>query len=66
MHTTNRKLYIVANQPYVIDVLRGTNRFANLLRSSNQEVVKYMAKTIAYLSLRNGKRHTYEPELTDN
>ncbi|KAL1930085.1 hypothetical protein VTP01DRAFT_1239 [Rhizomucor pusillus] len=46
---------ILANQPYVIDVLRGTNRFANLLRSSNQEVVKYMAKTIAYLSLRNDK-----------
>ncbi|KAI8149812.1 armadillo-type protein [Fennellomyces sp. T-0311] len=46
---------LVANQPNVIELIRGTDKFAYLLRSTNSEVRKYMAKTIAYLSLRNDK-----------
>ena len=44
----------VSNQPSVIELIRGTDKFAYLLRSTNGDVRKYMAKTIAYLSLRNG------------
>ncbi|KAI9246492.1 hypothetical protein BDA99DRAFT_527036 [Phascolomyces articulosus] len=50
----------VSNQPSVIELIRGTDKFAYLLRSTNGEVRKYMAKTIAYLSLRNDK---YKPAL---
>ncbi|KAI9488175.1 armadillo-type protein [Zychaea mexicana] len=50
----------VTNQPSVIELIRGTDKFAYLLRSTNGEVRKYMAKTIAYLSLRNDK---YKPAL---
>lgn len=45
----------VSHQPHVIELVRGTDRLAPLLRSPNYEVRKYIAKSIAYLSLRNGK-----------
>jgi hypothetical protein len=46
---------LIPFQASIIELIQGTEKFANLLRSSNDEVRKYMAKTIAYLSLRNGK-----------
>lgn len=46
---------LVAFQASVIELIQGTEKLSSLLRSRNDEVRKYMAKTIAYLSLRNGK-----------
>jgi hypothetical protein len=46
---------LLAFQASIIELIQGTEKFSNLLRSRNDEVRKYMAKTIAYLSLRNGK-----------
>lgn len=46
---------LVAFQASIIELIQGTEKLSSLLRSKNDEVRKYMAKTIAYLSLRNGK-----------
>lgn len=46
---------LVPFQASIIESIQGTKKLSSLLRSSNDEVRKYMAKTIAYLSLRNGK-----------
>ncbi|CAO3616566.1 unnamed protein product [Cunninghamella blakesleeana] len=54
---------IVANQHSVIEQLSDTSTLAEALKSSNHEVKKYIAKTIAYLSLRNDK---YKPILLSN
>ncbi|KAF7729674.1 hypothetical protein EC973_004047 [Apophysomyces ossiformis] len=43
------------NQPSVIEQMQGTCKLAQMLRSQNEEVRKYIAKTVAYLSLRNDK-----------
>lgn len=45
---------LVGFQANIIELIQGTSKLSNLLRSNNDEVRKYMAKTIAYLSLRNG------------
>ncbi|KAI8086610.1 armadillo-type protein [Halteromyces radiatus] len=50
----------VSNQPSMIEQLRNTNNLALALVSDNDEVKKYIAKTVAYLSLRNDK---YKPVL---
>lgn len=47
---------LVGFQANIIELIQGTPKLSNLLRSNNDEVRKYMAKTIAYLSLRNGMR----------
>lgn len=47
---------LVGFQANIIESIQGTSKLSNLLRSNNDEVRKYMAKTIAYLSLRNGMR----------
>ncbi|KAI7870796.1 hypothetical protein BDF14DRAFT_1769854 [Spinellus fusiger] len=52
-----------ANQPHIIEQLRETDIFGHLLLSSNDDVQKYIAKSIAYLSLRNDK---YKPYLLIN
>lgn len=51
---------LVGFQANIIELIQGTPKLSNLLRSNNGEVRKYMAKTIAYLSLRNDK---YKPNL---
>lgn len=53
---------LVAFQGSIIELIQGTPSMSNLLRSKNDEVRKYMAKTIAYLSLRNGKSFIYRDE----
>ncbi|KAI8386957.1 armadillo-type protein [Blakeslea trispora] len=50
----------VSFQPTAIGLVQGTDKLSCLLRSQNVEVRKYMAKTMAYLSLRNDK---YKPIL---
>ncbi|KAI9311682.1 armadillo-type protein [Dichotomocladium elegans] len=50
----------VSHQPAIIEHVRATDKFASLLRSTNEEVRKYIAKSIAYLSLRNDR---YKPAL---
>ncbi|KAI8976827.1 hypothetical protein BDB01DRAFT_309221 [Pilobolus umbonatus] len=42
-------------QDSIIKIIQSTNTMPSLLRSSNSEVQKYMAKSFAYLSLRNEK-----------
>lgn len=44
----------VSFQSSIIEVVQASGRLPCLLRSSNNEVRKYLAKAIAYLSLRNG------------
>ncbi|KAI9478785.1 MAG: armadillo-type protein [Benjaminiella poitrasii] len=51
---------LVSLQVNIIEEIQGTNKLSDLLRSSSDEVRKYAAKTIAYLSLRNDK---YKPVL---
>lgn len=46
---------LVAFQTSIIELIQSSRKLSYLLRSRNDEVRKYMAKTIAYLSLRNGK-----------
>lgn len=46
---------IVAFQAGMIEWVHNNDKFASLFRSTNGEVRKYMTKSIAYLSLRNGK-----------
>ncbi|KAI8882055.1 hypothetical protein K501DRAFT_334324 [Backusella circina FSU 941] len=46
---------LVSLQPNIIELVQNTNKLAHLLGSSNQEVCKYIAKTVAFLSLRNDK-----------
>lgn len=41
-------------QSSIIGMIQTSDKLAHLLRSTNSEVRKYTAKTIAYLSLRNG------------
>lgn len=48
-------LTLVSNQASVIEQLRNSNKLALAVGSENNEVKKYIAKTVAYLSLRNGK-----------
>ncbi|SAM07474.1 hypothetical protein [Absidia glauca] len=50
----------VSNQASMIEQLRSSNNLALALISDNDEVKKYIAKTVAYLSLRNDK---YKPIL---
>ncbi|KAI8393568.1 armadillo-type protein [Radiomyces spectabilis] len=45
----------VTTQPSIIDILKGSDKLPQLLRSNNEETRKYIAKTMAYLSLRNDK-----------
>ncbi|ORX48493.1 FYVE-domain-containing protein [Hesseltinella vesiculosa] len=45
----------VANQPSIIERLQASGSLAQVLLSSNQDVKKYMAKAVAYLSLRNDR-----------
>jgi len=47
---------LVSFQVDIIELIQKTDKLSTLLRSSNDEVRKYIAKTVAYLSLRNGKR----------
>lgn len=51
------------NQVSIIELIQGTDKLAQMLRSSNDEVRKYTAKTVAYLSLRNGKLYCAFPIL---
>ncbi|KAI8975163.1 hypothetical protein BDF20DRAFT_914129 [Mycotypha africana] len=56
---------IIAFQTHIIEYIvqpenRSNDKLANLLRASHEEVQKYMAKTVAYLSLKNDK---YKPML---
>ncbi|KAI8064522.1 hypothetical protein BC940DRAFT_305928 [Gongronella butleri] len=46
---------IVANQPSVIERLDASPYLSQALRSEKDDVRKYIAKTVAYLSLRNDK-----------
>ena len=46
---------LVSFQADIIELIQKTDKLSSLLRSSNDEVRKYIAKTVAYLSLRNGK-----------
>lgn len=46
---------LVTHQPAIIELVRGSDKFASLIQSTNDDVRKYFAKSIAYLSLRNGK-----------
>ncbi|CDS06801.1 hypothetical protein LRAMOSA09326 [Lichtheimia ramosa] len=50
----------VTHQPAIIELVRGSDKFASLIQSTNDDVRKYFAKSIAYLSLRNDK---YKPAL---
>ncbi|OAD75000.1 hypothetical protein PHYBLDRAFT_78888 [Phycomyces blakesleeanus NRRL 1555(-)] len=43
------------NQPSIIEQVQGTDKLACLLRSPHDDVQRYMAKSVAYLSLRNDK-----------
>lgn len=45
---------IVALQAGMIEWVHNNDTFASLFRSTNDQVRKYMTKSIAYLSLRNG------------
>lgn len=45
---------LIPFQATIIELIQGSNALPSLLRSSNLDVEKYIAKTIAYLSLRNG------------
>lgn len=45
---------LVSFQADIIELIQKTDKLSSLLRSSNDEVRKYIAKTVAYLSLRNG------------
>lgn len=49
---------LVSFQADIIELIQKTGKLSILLRSSNDEVRKYIAKTVAYLSLRNGKEHS--------
>jgi hypothetical protein len=49
---------LVSFQADIIELIQKTGRLSILLRSSNDEVRKYIAKTVAYLSLRNGKEYS--------
>ncbi|KAI8090425.1 hypothetical protein BDF21DRAFT_411242 [Thamnidium elegans] len=51
---------LVSFQASIIELIQNSKTLSSLLRSHNIEVRKYMAKTIAYLSLRNDK---YKPNL---
>ncbi|KAG2190144.1 hypothetical protein INT46_005189 [Mucor plumbeus] len=51
---------LVSFQADIIELIQKTGKLSILLRSSNDEVRKYIAKTVAYLSLRNDK---YKPAL---
>ncbi|GAN11506.1 hypothetical protein MAM1_0641c11069 [Mucor ambiguus] len=51
---------LVSFQADIIELIQKTDRLSTLLRSPNGEVRKYIAKTVAYLSLRNDK---YKPAL---
>ncbi|CAO3594291.1 unnamed protein product [Absidia cylindrospora] len=53
----------VSNQASVIEQLRNSNKLTLAVTSENDEVKKYIAKTVAYLSLRNDK---YKPVLLGN
>ncbi|ORZ24274.1 armadillo-type protein [Absidia repens] len=53
----------VSNQASVIEQLRNSNKLMLAVTSKNDEVKKYIAKTVAYLSLRNDK---YKPILLGN
>lgn len=44
----------VSFQSSIIEVVQASGKLPCLLRSSNNEVRKYLAKAVAYLSLRNG------------
>ncbi|KAF9099343.1 hypothetical protein BGX27_000618 [Mortierella sp. AM989] len=50
----------VSNQAFIVDDPERINRLAQLLYSTNLDVVKYASKTMAYLSLRNDK---YKPDI---
>ncbi|GAB5593864.1 hypothetical protein Unana1_08764 [Umbelopsis nana] len=45
----------VSNQPAIFEVINNPDQLTSLLQSSNGLVTKYIAKAIAYLSLRNDK-----------
>lgn len=47
---------LVSFQASMIELVQDTDKLSTLLRSPNEEVRKYIAKTVAYLSLRNGKK----------
>lgn len=49
----------------MIEQLRNSNNLALALISDNDEVKKYIAKTVAYLSLRNGKGKARSLERAD-
>ncbi|KAL7316618.1 hypothetical protein PS15m_005696 [Mucor circinelloides] len=51
---------LVSFQVDIIELIQKTDKLSTLLRSPNDEVRKYIAKTVAYLSLRNDK---YKPAL---
>ncbi|CAO3655029.1 unnamed protein product [Mucor fragilis] len=51
---------LVSFQADIIELIQKTDKLSTLLKSSNDEVRKYIAKTVAYLSLRNDK---YKPAL---
>ncbi|GAA5798508.1 hypothetical protein HPULCUR_003912 [Helicostylum pulchrum] len=51
---------LVSFQASIIELIQNSKTLPSLLRSRNNEVRKYMAKTVAYLSLRNEK---YKPNL---
>ncbi|CAO3681951.1 unnamed protein product [Umbelopsis ramanniana] len=45
----------VSNQPAIFEVISNPDQLTSLLESNNSLVTKYIAKAIAYLSLRNDK-----------
>ncbi|KAI9285763.1 armadillo-type protein [Umbelopsis sp. AD052] len=45
----------VSNQPAIFEVINNPDQLTSLLESNNSLVTKYIAKAIAYLSLRNDK-----------
>jgi hypothetical protein len=47
--------FSVSNQPAIFEAISNPDQLTSLLQSSNSLVTKYIAKSIAYLSLRNGK-----------
>lgn len=57
---TTLHVVTVTHQPAIIELVRGSDKFASLIQSTNDDVRKYLAKSIAYLSLRNGKMGTRE------
>ncbi|KAG0359306.1 hypothetical protein BGZ54_010016 [Gamsiella multidivaricata] len=50
----------VSNQAFIVDEPERINRLVQLLYSTNLDVVKYVSKTMAYLSLRNDR---YKPDI---